>query len=147
MKVSKEQEDLYKKTMEAAKKELVEMDSQMEKELQKIREKLAEMQESKKYFRQIYEGAAQLLGIEFESDGDGEGLSENGGKASPTMGKTTIDQSKRAEIYREAQQVMYDEVAAIPVAHSTVIWPMLNNVMNFKLHPTGSVRMKNVWKQ
>ena len=63
------------------------------------------------------------------------------------MGKTTIDQSKRAEIYREAQQVMYDEVAAIPVAHSTVIWPMLNNVMNFKLHPTGSVRMKNVWKQ
>ena len=85
MKVSKEQEDLYKKTMEAAKKELVEMDSQMEKELQKIREKLAEMQESKKYFRQIYEGAAQLLGIEFESDGDGEGLSENGGKASPLL--------------------------------------------------------------
>ncbi len=60
-------------------------------------------------------------------------------------GKQTIDQGKRAEIYREAQQIMFDEVAAIPVAHSTVIWPMKKKVMNFKLHPTGSVRMKNVW--
>ncbi len=62
-------------------------------------------------------------------------------------GKTTIDQAKRAEIYKEAQQVMFDDVAVIPVAHSTVIWPMRNNVMNFKLHPTASVRMKNVWKE
>ncbi len=85
MKVSKEQEELYKKTMEAAKKELTEMDSQMEKELQKIREKLAEMQESKKYFRQIYEGAAHLLGLEVESDGDGETLAESSSKASPLL--------------------------------------------------------------
>ena len=85
MKVSKEQEELYKKTMEAAKKELTEMDSQMENELQKIREKLAEMQESKKYFRQIYEGAAHLLGVEVESDGNGEALSENSGKAAPLL--------------------------------------------------------------
>lgn len=63
------------------------------------------------------------------------------------QGKTTIDQAKRAEIYREAQQIMFDDVAVIPVAHSTVIWPMRNNIMNFKLHPTGSVRMKNVWKE
>ena len=62
------------------------------------------------------------------------------------QGKTTIDQAKRAEIYKEAQQLMFDDVAVIPVAHSTVIWPMRNNVMNFKLHPTASVRMKNVWK-
>ncbi|MGD8353921.1 MAG: ABC transporter substrate-binding protein [Pseudomonadota bacterium] len=62
------------------------------------------------------------------------------------MGKQTIDQAKRADIYKEAQQVMFDDVAVIPVAHSTVIWPMRNNVMNFKLHPTASVRMKNVWK-
>jgi peptide/nickel transport system substrate-binding protein len=63
------------------------------------------------------------------------------------LGKQTIDQAKRAEIYREAQQIMYDEVAAIPVAHSTVIWPMRKSVMNFKLHPTASVRMKSVWKE
>jgi ABC-type transport system substrate-binding protein len=59
-------------------------------------------------------------------------------------GKQTIDQDKRAEIYKQAQKVFHDEVAAICVAHSTVIWPMRNNVMNFKLHPTASVRMKNV---
>jgi ABC-type transport system substrate-binding protein len=62
------------------------------------------------------------------------------------QGKTTIDQAKRAEIYKEAQQVMFDDVAVVTVAHSTVIWPMGKNIMNFKLHPTGSVRMKNVWK-
>ena len=86
MKVNKEQEDLYKKTMEAAKKELHDMDSQMEQELQNIREKLAQMQESKKYYRQIYEGAAHLLGVEVETDGngDGEALGE-GTKASPLM--------------------------------------------------------------
>ena len=62
-------------------------------------------------------------------------------------GKQTIDQEKRAEIYKQAQKVFHDEVAAICVAHSTVIWPMRNNVMNFKLHPTASVRMKNVQLQ
>jgi peptide/nickel transport system substrate-binding protein len=63
------------------------------------------------------------------------------------QGKQTIDQAKRAEIYKEAQQLMFDDVATIPVAHSTVIWPMSVKVQNFKLHPTGSVRMKNVWKK
>jgi len=61
-----------------------------------------------------------------------------------SAGKQTIDQEKRAEIYRQALKVFHDEVPAICVAHSTVIWPMRNNVMNFKLHPTASVRMKNV---
>jgi ABC-type transport system substrate-binding protein len=56
-----------------------------------------------------------------------------------------VDQAKRAEIYKQALQVLYDNVAVIPIAHSTVIWPARTNVMNFKLHPTGSVRMKNVW--
>jgi peptide/nickel transport system substrate-binding protein len=63
------------------------------------------------------------------------------------QGKQTIDQAKRAEIYKEAQQLMYDEVPVVTVAHSTVIWPMRNNVMNFKLHPTASVRLKNVRKE
>lgn len=60
-------------------------------------------------------------------------------------GKTTIDQDKRAEIYEEAQALIFEQAAVIPIAHSQVIWPARNKVMNFKLHPTGSVRMKNVW--
>lgn len=62
-----------------------------------------------------------------------------------TKGKTTIDQAKRTKIYEEAQQLIFDEVAVISIAHSTVIWPSQKRVANFKLHPTGSVRMKNVW--
>ncbi len=61
------------------------------------------------------------------------------------LGKRTLDQAKRGEIYKEAQQVLFDEVGVIPVAHSTVIWPMTKNVQNFKLHPTASIYMKNVW--
>jgi len=60
-------------------------------------------------------------------------------------GKQTIGQDKRAEIYQKALQIFFDECPAIAVAHSTVIWPALKTVQNFKLHPTGSVRMKNVW--
>ncbi len=60
-------------------------------------------------------------------------------------GKQTIDQDKRAEIYKKAQKIFFDECPAIAIAHSTVIWPALKNVKNFKLHPTSSVRMKNVW--
>jgi peptide/nickel transport system substrate-binding protein len=60
-------------------------------------------------------------------------------------GKKTVDQSKRTAIYKKAQQLMYDEVPVVPIAHSTVMWPAVKNVINFKLHPTGSVRLKNVW--
>ena len=61
------------------------------------------------------------------------------------MGKQTVDQAKRTKIYEDALQLIFDECPAIPVAHSTVIWPSQKKVMNFKLHPTGSVLMKNVW--
>jgi ABC-type transport system substrate-binding protein len=61
------------------------------------------------------------------------------------QGKQTVDQAKRTKIYEDAQQLIYDECPVISVAHSTVIWPTQKNVMDFKLHPTGSVRMKNVW--
>jgi hypothetical protein len=72
MALSKEQEDLYKKTMQEAKRQLEGVDALIEKELQKVREKLAELQESKKSFRMIYEGTAKLLGIESELETDEE---------------------------------------------------------------------------
>ncbi|MBW1776392.1 MAG: ABC transporter substrate-binding protein [Deltaproteobacteria bacterium] len=61
------------------------------------------------------------------------------------QGRETIDQKKRIEIYKKAQKIFFEECPAIPIAHSTVIWPAHKSVQNFKLHPTGSVRMKNVW--
>ena len=61
------------------------------------------------------------------------------------QGRQTFDQAKRTEIYKKAQQLMYDEMPVIPVAHSTQTWPMLKKVQDFKLHPTASIRLKNVW--
>jgi peptide/nickel transport system substrate-binding protein len=61
------------------------------------------------------------------------------------QGKQTVDQNKRAEIYKKALKLIYDEVPVISIAHSTVITPVLNNVMDFKQHPTNSQRFKNVW--
>lgn len=62
-------------------------------------------------------------------------------------GRETIDQSKRAEIYRKAQQMLFDDCVVIPIAHSIVMVPSSKRVMNFKLHPTASVRMTSVWLQ
>jgi len=66
MALSKEQEALYRKTMEETKKQFDGIEAEMQKEIQKTREKLAKLQESKKSFAQIYEGTAKLLGIEAE---------------------------------------------------------------------------------
>ncbi len=72
MALTKDQEELYRKTMEEAKAQLETIDEEMEKEIQKARERLAKLQESKRSFRQLYEGAAQLLGVKIE-DENGEG--------------------------------------------------------------------------
>lgn len=81
MSLTKEQEDLYKKTMNEAKTQLEGIDGEMEKELQKARERLAKLQESKKSFKQIYVGTAELLGIEVEIEDDED---------SPTDGKPSL---------------------------------------------------------
>ena len=60
-------------------------------------------------------------------------------------GRQTIDQAQRDRIYQQALRLIYDECPVISIAHSTVIWPATKRVVNFKLHPTGSVRLKNVW--
>ncbi len=68
MALTKDQEELYRKTMEEAKAQLETIDEEMEKEIQKARERLAKLQESKRSFRQLYEGAAQLLGVKIEDE-------------------------------------------------------------------------------
>ena len=53
--------------MDEAKSQLETIDSEMENEIQRARETLAKLQESKRSFRQLYEGAARLLGIKVEN--------------------------------------------------------------------------------
>ena len=66
MALNKNQEELYKKTMDEAKAQLDTIDDEMEKVIQNAREKLAELQDSKRSFKQLYEGSARLLGIKIE---------------------------------------------------------------------------------
>lgn len=73
MPLSKDQEELYKRTMEEVRNQLDHLDEEVEKELQKVRKRLAELQESKKSLKMVYEGTAKLLGIELEAEEDGEG--------------------------------------------------------------------------
>lgn len=70
MGLSKEQEDLYKKTMAEVKHQLEHLDEEVEKELQKVRKRLAELQDSKKSLKMVYEGTARLLGIELEAEAE-----------------------------------------------------------------------------
>lgn len=70
MALNKDQEDLYRKTMDEVKKQLDSIDSQVEQELQKVREKLAQLQESKKTLKMVYEGTSRLLGIETDLEGE-----------------------------------------------------------------------------
>jgi ElaB/YqjD/DUF883 family membrane-anchored ribosome-binding protein len=75
MPLTKEQEDLYKKTMDEAKTQFENIDEEMEKEIQKTRETLANLQASKKHFQQIYQATANLLGVEVEISDDDEAAS------------------------------------------------------------------------
>ena len=96
MALNKEQEEIYKKAMDTAKKELDNVDSNMQEEIQKARQKLAELQESKKHFRQIYEGTALLLGIEVEPEEESD-LSQEEQSSEEKQGKEGEDDSSKAE--------------------------------------------------
>ncbi|MWD28503.1 ABC transporter substrate-binding protein [Aquicoccus sp. SCR17] len=52
--------------------------------------------------------------------------------------KTITDQSKRAELYKEAQEVFKDQAPWATIAHSVVFMPMLPKVEGYKVHPLGS---------
>jgi len=78
MPLTKEQEDFYKKTLEETKRQLEAIDDQIERELQKVRERLVELQESKKSLRMILVGTAKMLGVEIELE------EEKGSEISPS---------------------------------------------------------------
>jgi ElaB/YqjD/DUF883 family membrane-anchored ribosome-binding protein len=80
MPLTKEQEELYRKTMEEAKTQYENIDAEMEQEIQKTREILAKLQASKKHFQQIYQATANLLGIEVELEEEDKEAGLEGGK-------------------------------------------------------------------
>jgi ElaB/YqjD/DUF883 family membrane-anchored ribosome-binding protein len=78
MDLNKDQEALFRKSMEEAKNQLHEIDDEMEKLVQMTREKLAKLQDSKKSLSQIYVSSAQLLGEEVEIEQEDNSGQEEG---------------------------------------------------------------------
>ncbi len=70
MGISKEQEELYKKTLEDVRGQLAAIDAEVERELQRVRQTLAQLQEQKKSLKMVYQGIAKLLGIESDLEED-----------------------------------------------------------------------------
>jgi hypothetical protein len=64
MALSKEQAQFYQHTLEMTKKQINDLNSQIEEELAKVKERLAELQNSKNAAKQIYDGACKILGVE-----------------------------------------------------------------------------------
>jgi gas vesicle protein len=64
MPLSKEQEQFYQTTLEMTKRQIGELNSQIEEELAKVKERLADLQNAKNAAKQIYDGACKMLGVE-----------------------------------------------------------------------------------
>jgi hypothetical protein len=66
MALSKEQVQFYQTTLEMTKKNINDINSQIEEELANVKIRLAELQNSKNAAKQIYDGACKMLGVDNE---------------------------------------------------------------------------------
>ncbi len=70
MALSEDQVKFYQHTLEMTRKQINDLNGQIEEELAKVKERLAELQGAKNAAKQIYDGACKILGIENELDRD-----------------------------------------------------------------------------
>ena len=68
MALSKEQTEFFQTTLDMTRKQIGELNVQIEEELSKVKERLAELQNAKNAAKQIYDGACKILGIENDLD-------------------------------------------------------------------------------
>jgi len=66
--LSKEQTEFFQTTLDMTRKQIGELNGQIEEELSKVKERLAELQNAKNAAKQIYDGACRILGIENDLD-------------------------------------------------------------------------------
>lgn len=78
MALSKDQAQFYQTTLEMTRKQINDLNGQIEEELAKVKERLAELQNSKNAAKQIYDGACKILGVEndLEKEDDDEGAGD-----------------------------------------------------------------------
>ena len=68
MVLSKEQTEFFQTTRAMTRKQIGELNGQIEEELSKVKERLAELQNAKNAAKQIYDGACKILGVENDLD-------------------------------------------------------------------------------
>ena len=77
MSLSQDQRNFYENTLNVTRAEIEELDNQIEAELAKVKDRLAELQAAKKAARQMYDAACMRLGVpnelEAEEEEGGEG--------------------------------------------------------------------------
>jgi len=64
MSLSKDQAQFYQQTLEMTRKQIGDLNAQIEEELAKVKDRLAELKNAKDAAKQIYDGACKMLGIE-----------------------------------------------------------------------------------
>lgn len=72
MSLSDQQRSFYENTLEMTRQEIQELDGQIEEELAKVKDRLAELQNAKKASLQMYDAACMRLGIPNDLDEDGD---------------------------------------------------------------------------
>jgi len=64
MPLSKDQQQFYQHTLDMTRKQIDDLNGQIETELAKVKERLADLQNAKNAAKQIYDGACKILGVE-----------------------------------------------------------------------------------
>jgi len=64
MSLSKDQQQFYQHTLDMTRKQIDDLNGQIETELAKVKERLADLQNAKNAAKQIYDGACKILGVE-----------------------------------------------------------------------------------
>jgi hypothetical protein len=64
--LSKDQTEFYQRTLEMTRRQIADLDAQIEEELSRAKERLGALQSAKEAARQIYDGACKMLGVENE---------------------------------------------------------------------------------
>lgn len=74
MALSKEQTQFYQQTLEMTRRQISDLNNQIEEELAKVKERLAELQNAKNAAKQIYDGACKILCVENDLEKEEEDL-------------------------------------------------------------------------
>jgi hypothetical protein len=76
MAISMDQKKFYEQTLEVTRKQISDLNTQIEEELARVKEKLAELQSSKNAAKQIYDGVCRMLGVENDLEQEEESQGE-----------------------------------------------------------------------